>query len=74
MSMTNQQIRDYYTAIRLKEKKKKIGQAFIQNKWKDVEFIERTVVRENFTRVIHRDEQNRRITSFVRPDEFFFNK
>jgi hypothetical protein len=47
-----------------------IGSAFVRGQWKDVELIDESKVDlVQRVRVIWRDEQNRRVTSFVSPSE-----
>ena len=46
------------------------GSAFVRGQWKKVELVDKNMLRtEKLVRVIWRDEQNRRVTSFVAPDE-----
>jgi len=71
--MTNEQIETYYTELKNGKMPPIIGQALIKDKWVNVEFIERTIVKENLQRVISRDEQNRRVTTFVSPEHIRYN-
>jgi hypothetical protein len=66
----DKQTEDYYKAIINRQKPVVIGSAFVNGEWKDIELIDESRLEsQGVVRVMSRDEQDRRVTYFVAPDD-----
>lgn len=66
----NKQTEEYYKGLFEGKQPVVVGQAFVRGEWKNLELIDETRVEsERIIRVIWRDEQHRRVTSFLSPND-----